>query len=183
MEFRANGGVAVAVKKFVFDFQYIYYTSPGEAFGDSSEVGVDVRYDDRECWRNRPLLSGLNPSFSLFRELTDTRDHDLNTFLGVGLEPALKSFEVGHVPITVSFPVSVGGSYDGYYQNAQGQNANFGYWEAGVRAALPLGRSALGLQWSLDAEVDYVSLMARSAREANGFDDSDVVFRIGLAFR
>jgi hypothetical protein len=183
MELRGDGGVAVGVNKFVFDFQYVYYMSPGNAFGETQEVGVDVRYDDRDCWRNRPVLSGLNPTFSFFRQLKDHRDHDLNTFLGVGLEPALKSFEAGHLPITVSFPVTVGGSYDGYYKDAQGHNATFGYWEAGVRAALPLGRSVFGMSWSLDGEVDYVRLMARSARAANGFDRDDVVFRIGLAFR
>jgi hypothetical protein len=183
MELRGDVGVAVEVNKFVFDFQYVYYSSPGNAFGESQEIGVDVRYDDRDCWRNRPVLSGLNPSVSIFRELKDNRDDDLNTYVGLGLEPALKSFPVGRVPVTVSFPVTVGGSYDGYYQDSDGHNSTFGYWEVGVRAALPLGRSAYGMSWSIDAEVDYVNLMARSARAANGFDDSDVVFRIGLAFR
>jgi hypothetical protein len=79
--------------------------------------------------------------------------------------------------------VTVGGSYDGYYEDAHGHNANFGYWEAGVRAAMPLGRGVFGVQWSVDAEVDYIRLMARSARAANGFDDDDIFFRIGFAFR
>jgi hypothetical protein len=182
-EVRGDFGVAVAVNKFTFDLQYVYYTSPAEVFDDTQEVGADVRYDDRYCWRDQPLLSGLNPSLSIFRELQDDRDDDLNTFVGVGLEPALKTFEAGGVPITVSFPVTVGGSWDGYYKDADGHNATFGYWEAGVRAALPLGRSAFGMNWSVDAEVDYISLMARSARAANGFDRDDVVFRLGLAFR
>jgi hypothetical protein len=182
-EFRGDLGVALEVHKFVFDFQYVFYNSPAEAFSDTHEIGVDVRYDDRAAWRDKPFLSGLNPTFSLFYEARDERDDDYNTFVGVGIEPALKSFEVGRLPVTVSFPVTVGGSYDGYYKDADGHNSNFGYWEAGVRAALPLGRSVFGLSWSLDAEVDYVNLMARSARAANGFDDSDIVFRIGLAFR
>ena len=185
-EFRGHAGVAVQTGNWVLDFQYVYYTSPGDAFdGDVHEVGVDVRYDDGDAWRgDRCPITGLNPSLALFYEAKDDRDDDYNTFVGAGLEPALRPFMAGSVPITVSFPVSVGGSYDGYYQGADGHNANFGYWEAGVRAALPLGgRSALGLAWSLDAEVNYVNLMARSAREANGFDDSDVVFRIGLTFR
>jgi len=182
-ELRGYFGVAVETHKFVFDVQYVYYTSPSETFEDSQELGVDVRYDDRSCWRNQPLLSGLNPTLSVYRELQDDRDDDLNTFVGVGLEPALKPFEAGRIPITVSFPVTVGGSFDGYYQNSDGQNASFGYWEAGVRAAVPLGRSAFGMNWSVDAEVDYIRLMAFSVREANGFDPDDVVFRIGIAFR
>jgi hypothetical protein len=182
-ELRGHGGVAVEAGNLMLDFRYVYYTSPGDAFADSSEVGVDVLYDDSDCWRDKPVLSGLNPTFSLFRELTDDRDHDLNTYLGVGLEPALKTFEAAKLPITVSFPVTVGGSYDGYYKDADGHNAPFGYWQAGVRAALPLGRSVYGMSWSVDAEVDYIRLMARSTRAANGFDRDDVVFRIGFAFR
>ena len=52
-----------------------------------------------------------------------------------------------------------------------------------MRAALPLGKSAYGMHWFMDAEVDYLQLMARSARAANGFDNDDVVFRVGLSFR
>jgi hypothetical protein len=185
-EFRGNAGVLVGAGDWRFDIQYIYYTSPSDAFGVTHEIGVDVGYDDAHFWegeRGGGCVTALNPSFSLYYQLKDDRDHDLNTYVGVGIEPTLKSLDLGRVPVTVSFPVTLGGSYNGYYKDAQGHNSTFGYWEAGVRAALPLGRTAYGMTWSLDAEVDYVRVMANSARAANGFDNGDVVFRVGLSFR
>jgi hypothetical protein len=183
-EFRANAGVAVEVSRFVLDFRYVLYTSPSDVFEKVHEVGVDVRYDDRSFWRHDdcPFVA-LNPSFSLFHEAEDNNDDEKNTFVGVGLEPTLRPFDVGPLPLTVSFPLTLGGSYDGYYRDDDGHNVNFGYWEAGVRCALPLGRSAYGGRWSVEAELDYVRLLADSAEAANGHDSDDVVFRLGLAFR
>jgi hypothetical protein len=184
-EFRGNGGLAVQTGNLALDFQYVQYRSPSDAFqGTVHEVGVDLYYDDGAAWRNdRCPVSGLNPSFSLYYELKDERDNDYNTFVGLGLEPALRPVDVATIPVTVSFPLTLGGSYDGYYKDSDGHNANFGYWEAGVRVALPLGRGAYGMRWSLDAEVDYVRLLADSAEAANGNDNDDIVFRLGLAFR
>jgi hypothetical protein len=183
-EFRGNVGAVVDVRDWRFDFQYVYYSSPGNAFRESQEVGVDVGYDDRHFWEGRSnCFAAVNPSFSLYREIEDSRDHDLNTYVGVGIEPTLRPYDIGPFPVTFSFPVTLGGSYDGYYKDASGRNSNFGYWSVGLRAAMPLGRTAYGLRWFLDAEVDYLQLMAKSVRAANGFDDSDAVFRVGLSFR
>ena len=183
-EFRGDFGLAVETGKFLMDFQYLYRRSPSDNFeGAVHEVGVDVRYDDRWCWRGDCPVTGLNPSFSLFYEARDERDDDHNTFVGLGLEPTLQAFHVGKLPVTVSFPLTVGGSYDGYYQDDDGHNATLGYYEAGVRAALPLGKSVYGPRWSLDAEVDYIRLLADSAEAANGHDADDVVFRVGFSFR
>jgi len=187
-EFRANAGVLVKLDDFRLDFQYIFYTSPGNAFEDVHEIGVDVRYDDSRCWTGSrrgwigPFVA-LNPRFSLYYELKDYRDNDYNTYVDVGLEPALRPFALGRMPLTVSFPVTLGGSYDGYYKEDDGQNSDFGYWQAGIRCVLPLGKTGYGGWWSLDAEVDYVKLIADSAEAANGHDGDDIVFRVGLAFR
>jgi hypothetical protein len=182
-EFRGNAGVGVNLRNLLLDFQYVYYSSPGNAFDEVQEVGVDVTYDDSHCWRRNETIWSLNPSFSLYHQVKDDRDNDLNTFVGVGLEPTLRHFDVGPVPVTVSFPLTLGGSYDGYYKDADGHASNFGYWQGGVRVALPLGNALYGVRWALDAEVGYIRLMAKSARAANGFDSDDFVFRIGLAFR
>jgi hypothetical protein len=184
-EFRYILGVGVQVSHVLLDFQYVNYSSPSDAFDETREIGVDARYDDRWCWRadSRCPLVALNPSFSLFYEAKDFRDNDYNTFVGVGLEPTLRTFEVGRLPLTVSFPLTVGGSYDGYYKDDDGHTSTFGFWEAGVRCGLPLGRWVYGGRWWVDAEVDYIRLLADSAEAANGHDGDDVVFRLGLSFR
>ena len=184
-EVRGIVGVGVQMKHVLLDFQYVYYNSPGEAFEDTHEIGVDVRYDDRWCWRRdaRCPFVALNPSLSLFYEAKDNRDDDYNTYVGLGLEPALRPLEIGRLPLSVSFPLTLGGSYDGYYQDDDGHNATLGYWEAGVRCALPLGKWVYGGRWMLDAEVDYIRLLADSAEAANGHDNDDFVFRLGLSFR
>ena len=184
-EFRGNGGLAVQSGSLSLDFQYVQYRSPSDAFqGTVHEVGVDLYYDDGAAWRNdRCPVTGLNPTLSLYYELEDERDDDYNTYVGLGLEPTLRPVDVAKIPVTVSFPLTLGGSYDGYYKDADGHNTNFGYWQAGVRVALPLGRTGYGMRWTLDAEVDYVRLLADSAEAANGHDADDVVLRLGLSFR
>ena len=175
-------GIAVDVGDFNLDFQYTYYISPNGFFEDTHEIGVDVRYDDSRFFPRNCPISGLNPSVAFFYEIKDQTDHDYNTYVGVGLEPTLRDFNVGPVPLSVSFPMALGGSYDGYYQDDDGHNANAGYWQVGVKCGLPLPRTGYGVRWGLEAELDYLRLLADSTENANGGDNDDFTFRIGLKF-
>lgn len=183
-EFDAIFGVAVGLGDLTLDFQYVYYGYPGDALGETHEIGVNATYDDGRFWERRGApVTALNPSMALFYEAKDNNDDDYNTYVALGLEPALHECHVGRVPVKVSFPLVLGGSYDGYYQDDDGHNATLGYWMAGIKASIPLPRSGYAMRWTLDAEVDYVRLLADSAEAANGNDADDVVFRLGLSFR
>ena len=182
-EFDLDGGVAVGLGDFTMDFQYVYYQSPANLFEDSHEVGVDVTYDDSRSGWGGGLFTGLHPSFALFYQARDDGDDDYNTYVGLGLEPTLKDMQVSRLPVSVSFPLTVGGSYDGYYKDDDGHNANVGFYSVGVKAGVPLGAGGYNVRWALEAELDYVRLLADSAQNANEGDPDDFVFRVGLKFR
>jgi hypothetical protein len=181
-EFDAIAGVGVDCADFTFDFQWVLYKSPSERFQRSEEVGVDVIYHDRKLWPDSSPIAALNPSVAFFQQYYDKNDHERDSYVGFGLEPELHSFDVGRVPVTVSFPLTFGGSYDGYYFTDQGKTEQAGYWIAGVKAAFDLPRANDAPRWRVEAEIDYIRLMADSVERANGGDHDDVFFRIGLKF-
>lgn len=179
----AIGGVGVKVGDVLFDLQYRFYNSPNETFSKVQEVGLEVRYDDSRFWRDVPWLTALNPSFALYNEVQDTRDHDRNTYVGLGLEPQMRPVHVGRLgDVTISFPITLGGSYDGYYTHPNGETTHLGFYEVGIKAGLDLPGSFFGSPWRMEAELDYIKLIADSAEKANGNDGDDILFRLGFTF-
>jgi hypothetical protein len=181
-EFRANTGVAVEWEGLVFDFQWQLITSPSELFQRSEEIGVEVRYDDHRLWGRNSPIAALNPKLSFFHEYYDQNDSEGDAYVGLRLEPELHTFDVGPVPVTLSFPLEVGGSYNGYYFTDEGKVDQVGYWVAGIKAAVDLPVSRKWQTCRLEAEVDYIRLMADSVERANGGDGDDVTLRFGIMF-
>lgn len=181
-EFRPSGGFAVESHGFTVDVQYVMYKSPSEAFGRSEEVGATVSYDDRRFWPASSPIVSLNPSVAYFWEFDDNKDGERDSYFGVSLEPELHPINFCRVPVTFSFPLTFGGSWDGYYFDDHGGVDQAGFWTAGLKAAvdLPTGDR---FRCRLEAEVDYIRLMADSVERANGGDRDDITFRVGLAFR
>ena len=181
-EFRGNLGVAVEWEGLVLDFQWMLITSPSEAFERSEEVGVDIRYDDHHLWGKDSPIAALNPTVSFFHEYYDKNDSESDSYFGLRLEPELHPFDVGPVPVTLSFPVEFGGSYDGYYFTDEGHVDQAGYWQAGIKAAVNLPVKQKWQTCRLEAEVDYIRLLADSVERANGGDNDDVMLRFGVVF-
>jgi hypothetical protein len=180
-EFRPDVGVAVDWEGFTFDFQWMMLKSPSEKFQRSEEIGVDVRYDDHHCWPRNGFIAALNPSVSYWSEYYDKNDSESDSFFGLGLEPELHAFDVGPLPVTLSFPLAFGGSWDGYYFTDEGQVTLAGYWTAGIKASFNLPHSH-GAGPRFEAEVDYIRLLADSVERANGGDSDDVTLRVGVVF-
>ena len=180
-EFDAFVGVAVEWHQLTLDFQWVMYKSPSEVFERSEEVGVNVRYDDAALWPRDAVFAGLNPSLAFFHEYYDKNDSESDAYVGFGLEPELHPFGVGRLPVTVSFPLTFGGSYNGYYYDDRGGADPAGFWSAGVKAGfdLPGGKST---KCRIEAEVLYIKLLADSVERANGGDGDDVTLRLGFTF-
>lgn len=181
-EFRADVGVAVEWADFTFDVQWLLITSPSEEFQRSEEVGIDIYYNDRALWGRSGPIAALNPTVTFFHEYYDQNDDESDAFVGLGLEPEFRPFDVAGCPVTISFPLAFGGSYNGYYYTDNAETDQAGYWTAGIKAAceLPGARGPSG--WRLEARVDYIRLMADSVEFANGGDNDDVTLRVGVAF-
>jgi hypothetical protein len=175
------GGVAVECADFTFDFQWVLYKSPSERFQRSEEIGVDITYDDSRFWPKSSAIVALNPSVAFFHEYYDKNDSESDAYVGIGLEPELRPFDLGR-PVTISFPLTFGSSYNGYYYNDQGQVDLAGFWSVGVKAGCDLPNTSDSQKWRVEAEVNYLRLLADSVENANGGDSDDIVFRIGLTF-
>ena len=176
-----NLGVAVDWGDFTFDFQYFFYDSPNNTFLQSEEIGVDVTYDDSRFWKTGPIAA-LNPSVAFFHEFHDRNDDESDAYVGLGLEPELRSFDLGRVPVTVSFPLTLGGSYNGYYFNSDNEVDQLGFWSAGVKFGFDLPQPENSPRWRVEAEATYIRLMADSVENANGGDRDDIAIRAGLTF-
>jgi hypothetical protein len=181
-EFRGDLGVAFECQDFTFDVQWLLITSPSEEFRRSEEIGIDIHYNDRALWGRSGPIAALNPTVTFFHEYYDKNDGESDAFVGFTLEPELRPFDVAGCPVTVSFPLAFGGSYNGYYYTDEGKTDQAGYWTAGIKAAceLPGARGPSG--WRVEAEVDYIRLMADSVEFANGGDSDDVMLRVGVVY-
>ena len=180
-EFDALVGVAVGWERFVLDFQWVLYTSPSEAFERSEEIGVDITFDDSNLWLRGTPFVALNPSVAFYHEYYDKNDSESDAYFGLGIEPELRPVDVGPLPITFSFPLTYGGSYNGYYFDDQGGADPSGYWSAGVKAHFDLpGKNPN--RYAIEAEVTYIRLLADSVERANGGDNDDITLRLGFTF-
>jgi hypothetical protein len=180
-EFDALLGVAVEWQRLTMDFQWVLYTSPNEAFERSEEVGVNVRYDDGGLWGRGGVFAAINPSLSFFHEYYDKNDSESDAYVGLGLEPELHPFHVGRLPVTVSFPLVFGGSYNGYFYDDSGGADPAGFWSAGIKAGFDLPQRG-SANCRIEAEVTYIRLLADSVERANGDDNDDVTLRLGFTF-
>jgi len=181
-EFRPSGGFAFESRGFTVDLQYVMYKSPSELFGRSEEVGATLSYDDRRFWPASSPIVALNPSVAYFWEFDDNKDGEEDSWFGVSLEPELHPVHFGKVPVVFSFPLAFGGSWDGYYFDDHGGVDQAGYWTAGVKAGVDLVAKPQ-FRCRLEAEVDYIRLLADSVERANGGDNDDITLRFGIHFR
>lgn len=181
-EFDALVGIAVDWQQFTFDFRWQLFTSPSEEFERSEEIGVEIAYDDRLLWPRGSAIAALNPSVAFFHEYYDQNDSESDAYVGFALEPELQPAALGRVPVTVSFPLTFGGSYNGYYFNDQGQVDQAGFWSAGVKAAFDLSKLNNVPDCIIEAEVNYIRLLADSVERANGRDSDDIMLRVGVVF-
>jgi len=174
-------GVAFGYANFelLVDYNFQGYPSRfgiAQGSGQIQEVALVLSYDDNSHWPDASPLAGINPHVGYYREIEDRNDDDKNAYLELGVEPTLQDFPIAARAVTVSFPLVVGLSADGYYTDASGHNETLGYWLAGIKASV-----ALDAHWTLVGEVDYLRLESTSVLDANGGNGDEVIARIGIA--
>jgi len=165
---------------FVLSTGYNIYTYPGNAYEDSTELSVKVAYDDSALMEGAGVKFALKPYVLYVLELTGagSGSADQDQYLEVGIAPSFSA--AGNVTVTV--PVNLGMSADGYYLGSDGGNETFGFWSVGVVGAVPLPIPTRYGTWSLSAGVTYIGLLADSAQASNPGDDYEIVGKVGISF-
>ncbi len=102
-------------------------------------------------------------------------------YMELGLEPSFKT-SVGRTLVGLAFPVTLGTSLDGYYQQPGGSNDFLGYASAGAQLTVPLDVPDRFGKWYLSASFTYLHLLADSATFANGGDEREFIGAIGINF-
>lgn len=172
------GGATLTLGKVALTGQYVFLTSPNDAFETVQEFNAIIALDDSE-WLG--ALS-LKP-YALFAVETgadalDGADSDTGVYLELGVAPGF-AIPVGKKDIAISFPVMVGLSLDNYYQNAQGEDETFGFVQVGARASVPLPIVEKYGAWTLNAGVAGLFL-GDHTKEYNSGDDAEVIGNVGL---
>ncbi|MEX0775273.1 MAG: TorF family putative porin [Phycisphaeraceae bacterium] len=167
-----SAGVAVKfLEKFTASIAYIWYTYPDANLTSYDEIDLKLAYDDTGML---PEIAGqqisLQPYVLLAFELNDPDGvpsaREEAQYLEIGVAP---SFTFGGVaqdyPITLSLPVAIGLSWDGYYPDPAGGSSDFfGFISGGAVVSVPLAfiPSDFG-QWNAHAGVIFYYLGENAA--------------------
>ena len=166
---------------------YTAYMFPNEAHAATQEIAVGVGYDDSKLLG----VFSLKPNILFAVETAggmDGEHGELGTYFQFSVEPGFRLIDSRDYPIDVRFPLTVGLSVSDYYENADGHDQTFGFFDAGVVFTMPLAFMPKSFgSWELKAGVHLVTvgshaagLAAPAVTRGNG-DAFDVVGTIGVS--
>ncbi|MCC7146476.1 MAG: hypothetical protein IT443_08520 [Phycisphaeraceae bacterium] len=126
-------GVKVALpSNFAADLSYIVYTYPNGAADTIQEADLSLSYNDADLMSGFGLPA-LNPYVLFAFELRDENGSE-DIYNEVGIAPSMTVLEGETYPVTLTFPVKLGLSLDGYYDN----DSDFGYLSFGPDFSVPI---------------------------------------------
>jgi hypothetical protein len=168
---------------------YTLYTYPGDAFEAIQEFGLSGGVADAtDFWDSSEEKNFTMPVEIGFYKETDDGNGEQDFYWELKAIPTLATdaeFIPGMGSATLSFPLILGGSLDGYYTDDEGGNETFGYFSVGVNVGLPIGTDIIPARygnWTLNAGVNYIYLMADSAEAANdGGEDYELQGMVGVS--
>lgn len=170
------GGATVTTGKWSFTGQYIFYTSPNDAYKTIQELDLSAAFDDSEALGKFALHPYAQVGFETSSNATDSVNP--GGYLELGIAPGF-SFDVEKTPVSISFPVTLGLSLYNYYQNANGDDETFGYGSVGAKASFPLPISDKYGKWSVNAGVSALFL-GNHTSDINSGNRSQVVGIVGV---
>lgn len=174
-------GVSLALDRFTLSSIYTWYLSPSSDFTSYDDLTTTLSLNDAGLWDDDARFA-LNPWISLAVETRNAAaGPDSGVWLGLGLRPTINFGDTPIGAFALSFPLGVGLGLDDYYQRADGSSDTFGYFETGVSASFTLSDHLGPASPTLDLGVRHLWLDGMT-EEANGDDDSELVFTIGLTW-
>ena len=151
------------------------YTSPNDAFRSVHEIAGVLAYDDSAS------AFPLSPKMTLAFELDGQADggEKQGTYLELGVRPVVKIIDAARYPLSLAVPVKLGLSVRDYYEGPTGSN-NFGYFDTGLIASVPLAFMPSRTAWEVHGGVDILWL-GDNLRLLNGSDRVKPVGILGLS--
>ena len=182
-------GIGFASGDFEGAITYIDYFGPSGGGSFATELALSVGYDDSGLWSQNGMEGfTLAPTAVLAFELSGAADGaSEGIYLELGIEPNLDNLvDSADLPVSVSFPITLGMSLDDYYE-AAGSDDFFGYLQIGAVASTPLTNyigSEYG-EWSAHAGV-YLILLGDNAETlamgVTGGESLEIFFSTGVGF-
>jgi len=172
-------GIAVGfAERFELGLTYTLYTSPNGSFNDVGEWSISLSFDDSELLG--PL--SLSPSVTLAFEVDGTAfGPDEGTYLQLGIEPGATLMENPQVSVGVSLPLTLGLSLDDYYEDADGDDDGFGYFDAGVAVNLGLGGIPKSFGELSVTVAGHFLFLGDNLEDANNGDAFKAIGSIGVS--
>ena len=182
-------GVATATfaNKYYVSVGYTDYTYPGNAFNSIMEIGVTGGINDVTNFFNsttdKPFTLPVEVGF--YKEFDDGNGPE-DFYMEVKATPTLATtYDMipGFGKASISFPIVLGTSLDGYYLDSDGHNEFFGYIQGGITVGLPMTFIAPKYgNWTLNAGVNYIQCLADSTEFANdGGTNYEVQGLVGIS--
>jgi hypothetical protein len=172
-------GIAVGfAKRFELGLTYTLYTSPNSSFNDVGEWSISLSFDDSE------LLGpfSLSPSATLAFEVDGSAfGPDKGTYLQLGIEPGATLFENPQVSVEVAVPLTLGLSLDDYYEDANGNDDTFGYFDAGIAVNVGFGGIPKAFGELSVTVAGHFLFLGDNLEEANSGDAVKPIGSIGVS--
>jgi hypothetical protein len=148
---------------------YMALTSPNDMFNSVSEFQIKVAKTHM-----------LSPYAFLAFELNADGQADAGTkkgtYLELGVAPA---FPLADGKASLTIPVKLGMSLKDYYEDLNGDDHNFGFFDIGGLITVPFGTGSKFGSWNLHGGVD-VLVLGDTPKDFNDGDNSKVVALIGV---
>lgn len=175
-------GIRIGNGPFTLDLMLKGHIYPTDFHDTIIEIAAKASYDLDSLWSDTPRPDfGLRATLVLTQELKD--DNGSEDFL---IEPTIEPifrFDVKGHRGSVSVPLTLGMSPNGFYKDSDFDDALFGYLSLGVELSLPLPVNEKYGRWYLNAGVTGYQMLADSAEFANqGEQAVGAHVGIGIAF-
>lgn len=171
-------GFTLTKGKFSLSTQYVFLTSPSDAYETVQELDFTLAFDDSDVLGKFALHPYALLAIETGADASDGANSNTGTYLELGIAPGF-SFDVGKTPVSITFPASIGLSLHDYYQNAVGNDNAFGFAQVAVKASVPLPFGDRYGTWTLNAGVSAMFLGDHTA-QFNGGQREQVIGTIGL---
>lgn len=164
-EIRGTIGTEVKYKCFTFDLTYSYRGFSDDSQDDVQELGLVTSYSDNGFGI---LPFAVNPFFGVYQEL----DRETNTYAELGVMPKFQLTK----NLSLTVPVKLGMSFNGYYEDVKGSDDFFGYASVSTRLQYNFTK-----HWNVFGEVEYNQFLADVLKDVNG-SDHEFVGKVGIGF-